>query len=381
MLRLAFWVTLILSCSVSFFFLANRNLWDDELWSFCMICGSYSHIWDNANRRDVHPAGMYMLLKFFYELTGSERWATLGPIAALYTGLIYFCHKGIGSLSRNPAAYVVFLAVCLLNGHVLLWGSSLRWYPYWTGLGLLVLCIALQVGKPIASLDIPKLLVCVVVCVLLAVMFYICYASILFVPAFSAAWVARYSLNANSLRKLIAIIAGCLFLSLPQSYYFAAYHLVNASHQVAPIKLVMVRLFFSVLSGDALLPWHPISLMCCVIFGILLIVVFKQVIGNVRRQGLGHFEAAEDWQSLAVFWGVFLVLAVITGLGFRGRGFMILNPILGLLLAHGIQILDKPKFNVLALAITALWVSFSTTNLVLRQGLTKSQRKSSVNRV
>ena len=111
-----------LSLILSLVFLNNRNIYDDELTSFKLITRPALDICRAANSSDVHPPGMFIVSRFFYLLTGSERWMTVGPLLFLYSGLFLFSFRSLFTEKSCPcsSASSEFMVSCCFSKYSLI---------------------------------------------------------------------------------------------------------------------------------------------------------------------------------------------------------------------------------------------------------------------
>ncbi|HEV2691073.1 MAG TPA: hypothetical protein VGV35_21100, partial [Bryobacteraceae bacterium] len=267
----------VASCLVSIAFLSVRNMYDDEVGSFHFISKPVAVIWQSANSSDFHPPGMYVLSHFFYSLTGSVRWTTLGPLAALYAGLLVFFLATRKHFLHDKAAALFFCALLFLHPQLLMWGNSIRWYPYWTGIALVFLTIGLSLYLPAnREAKPPSVWVCGVLGMMAGALFYLNYMSLLFLAAFAAAYAVRYS--GRQLWKLVVIGGTLLLLALPQLTPFLAVHLPKRGLQQFSRLAAAGRVFHATFMSEAMLPWHPVALLfLAVVAAPLAAILWRQV--------------------------------------------------------------------------------------------------------
>lgn len=359
--RLSLWIACIIaiSCLVSIAFLATRNMYDDEVGSFHFIAKPVAEIWQMANSSDFHPPGMYVLSHFFYTLTGSPRWTTLGPLAVLYMGLLVFYFGTRKHFSHDKAASLFYCALLFLHPQLLMWGNSIRWYPYWTGIALVFLTIGLQLYLP-ANRE-PKPL-SAAMCVLLGVMagglFYLNYMSLLFLAAFAAAYAVRYA--GRGLWRLAILGATLFVLALPQLVPFLTVHLPKRGLQQFSRVAAAGRVFHGTFLSEALLPWHPVAvLFLAAVVVPLAFLLLRQI--NQRRV---------VWKSVATLFAVLLIFAAASGLGGKPRSFIVLAPAFAFLAATAF-LKAGLRYRWIAAAVTVCWMSFGIGHLLARTATAK----------
>jgi hypothetical protein len=347
------------SILVSIAFLATRNLYDDEAGSFHFIAKPVTEIWRMANESDFHPPGMYVLSHFFYTLTGSPRWTTLGPLAALYTGLLVFFGATCKHFEHDRVAALFYCALLFLHPQLLMWGNSIRWYPYWTGIALVFLTIGLSLYLP-ANREArpPSAAVCVALGVMAGALFYLNYMSLLFLAAFAAAYAVRYA--GRGLWRLALIGSTVFVLALPQLVPFLTVHLPKRGLQQFSRFAATGRVFHGTFMSEALLPWHPVALL------FLFAVVVPLAILLMRQLS----QRRPVWKSLATLFAVLLIFAAASGLGGKPRSFIVLAPVFAFL--AGTAFLKAGiRYRALAVAVTVCWMGFGIGHLLARTATAK----------
>ncbi|HYL74343.1 MAG TPA: hypothetical protein VEU96_09050 [Bryobacteraceae bacterium] len=343
------------SILASIAFLTTRNMYDDEVGSFHFISKPVAAIWQSANSSDFHPPGMYVLSHFFYSLTGSVRWTTLGPLAVLYTGLVVFFLATRKHFIRDKAAALFFCALLFLHPQLLMWGNSIRWYPYWTGIALVFITVGLSLyreGKP------PSIWTCGVLGLMGGALFYLNYMSLLFLAAFAVAYAVRYS--GRQLWKLLIVGATVLLLALPQLVPFLTVHLPKRGLQQFSRLAAVARAFHATFMSESMLPWHPMALLfVAVVAAPLAVILLRQI-----RRG------NTVWKSLGALFVVLFVLAAASGLGGKPRSFIVLAPLFAFLAATAFLTAGL-RYRIAATVVTACWMAFGIGHLLARTGTAK----------
>jgi len=346
----------LISVAISLAFLGTRNLYEDELTSFELITKPLPRLLHDANSRDVHPPGMYVLSKVAYSATRSERWMTLVPLGALYVGLTAFAYKTRSIIARSFEAYVLFLLLILLNPQVVLWGNSIRWYPYWTGIGLCV--VALLLGP---SGTTGKRVVVPFVCAFaLAGMFYLNYLTIPFAMAIFGVLFIQFP----RLRLGILAAGGLLVLMIvPQLFPFFRAHMHNAHGQTGASFVAGARFFHGLIISEAMMPWHWAGVaFCFLVAGPLLI-----------RLGIKLRAVADRRVFIVASIFIFMCfIAIATGTGAKARSFILLSPLLGVLLARSCDTIKRAWLRRGVVVITAIWIGAGVFNMLARQGMAKT---------
>jgi hypothetical protein len=354
---------------LSIWFLSGRNIYEDELSSFLLVPRGWLSIWRMANATDVHPAGMYLLSHLFYTFIPSERWLVLGSLLTLFIGLVVYAAACLPHFTSQPPAAIAFTALVFLHPQLLLWANSMRWYPSWTGLALIVLTIGLKLYEDEPG-EILSLRSALVVALLCGLMMYISYFTLLFVPAFAIACLIRFRFQPRLLIRLL--IAGTVFaiLSAPQWFYFIKVHLPNSASQDSSFVVALLRIAHGVFISEAMMPWHLAGLMflCLVILPIMVVVARRVPLGasSMIRGNQGNTTLALGACFLLLY-----AAGVVTGTGAKPRSLLILCPVFAFLLAWGLREIRFLGIVVIQLAVIAIWITMGADHLLSKTGTAK----------
>ncbi|MBW2291983.1 MAG: hypothetical protein JRG94_06685 [Deltaproteobacteria bacterium] len=370
------WLALVISLAFAFAYAATRNIYDDEVASFGTTMRPFAEIWRAANAGDIHPPGQYVLSSFFLNLMGSARSMTLGPLVFIYIGLTSF----VAALLRNNtlvgSSRTLFAVVAFLHPQILMWGGSIRWQSYWTGLALIVLTLGLSLHREPEDekLDLPSYPVLLTTGLLLAALLYINYLSFVLIGAFALAWAIRYPMSPASWARLAFTLAIAGLLFIPQIRPLVDVHMASAARQTPSGIGVFLKLLPGALVGQALMPWHPVA----PLFGLTTLPFFFVLLGRARRHFFGHSGAARairlpspTWLALLFMYLVVFAMALGTGLGGKPRSFVILSPIFAYLLAVAWQWTSSRALRRTAIVVVGLWIASSGYNLLAKVGTTK----------
>lgn len=358
---------LLVSFLASLAFLFSRNMYDDEIGTIGLLPLSTARIVHTMNHADVHPPGMYVLAHLGYVALHSPRWITLFPLACLYTGLAFFVFA-VAPLFRSATARICFLLMATLHPQLLMWSNSIRWYPWWTGLALLTVTIALNPSSGSAyTLTKPR---AAVLGLSIAALFYLNYITIIFTFALAAGLFLRY--GRRVWKQLLIAFAVALVLIAPQLRPFFTVHLHGSEGQRSNPLVSAARLVQSLFSSEAFLPWHPAAVASVLLMTLLTLVGAWKGFHYLRAKRLTS--AAEEDKvlaSLLLTALLFLVLIAVAGLGGKPRNGLALVP----LLAPGIALVVgglRPRAAQLCLAFFFVWSAWGIVHLIRREGLTKS---------
>jgi len=361
---------LAISLLISLAFLSVRNIYDDEYSSLTFVDSSVSQIIKEANSGDVHPPGMYLLAHFAYQAIPSPRWMTLFTLLVLYAGLSVFAIT-VAPLFANLRGRACFLLLATLHPQLLMWGNTIRWYGWWTGLALVTLVLALQ---PEPSTMKPQLtyIRSVLLGLLLACLFYVNYITLIFIVPLSLAMVVRYSWRAY--KQYLVVFTVFVSLIIPQLHAFLAVHSVNSKGQRSGFLLSFARLIEAIVCSEAYLPWHPLAILSALTFLFLAIVGVRKVTGLLRSpaSSVAAWKAHNSLFSIVLFSLVFFALIALSGLGVKPRNGLLLLPLLAPLAALLVDTLRPFWAQYAFIGIFGLWSAVGAEHLLLRQGLAKA---------
>ncbi len=357
---------LLTSFLLSLAFLSTRNIYDDEIATADLLPLPTAQIIAMQNHTDVHPPGMYVLAHLGYNVIHSPRWVTIFPLLCLYTGLSVFV-LAYAPLFRSPAARFCFILLATLHPQLLMWGNSIRWYPWWTGLALLTVTVALNSRR---SAPVFSLVRAATLGLFLASLFYLNYITIIFTLALIAGMLLRYGRSVWKPLLLTAVVEAALIA--PQLRPFLTVHLHGSGDQRSNPILSAARLTQSLFSSEAFLPWHPAALTAALLMLVLTLVGIRLGLRYIRTCRL--VSAPEGDRSLASLLTtslLFLLLVAVTGLGGKPRNGLALVPLLAPAIALVVGSL-RPRAAKLCIAFFIVWSAWGITHLLRREGLTKS---------
>lgn len=357
--------TLAVSALVAVTVLGSRNLYDDEILSLPIITSAPRAIIQFAAIADVHPPGMYLLAHLALRLLPSFRWMNLLPTAVLYTGLFLFVLEFI-PLFRRPASQALFLLLATLHPQLLLWGTSYRWYSWWTGLALVAIVVALQPDRSKPSLSVGR---SISIGVLLACLLYINYVALMFVAALAVSMILRYRALPKFGKLLPAgIIAGVFAVAgAPQLRILLSSQLARSGSQRSGLISSLAHLTYATLASETYLPWHPLALVTATVLVCALVAVYLPF----RKPDLGEAIEGSALSSIAAFTASFFLLIALSGLGGRPRNGLLLVPAFAAVFACAAGRLPI-RIQQGLLLLVAFWSSIGIGHMLLRTGLAKA---------
>jgi hypothetical protein len=358
-------LALAISAIVAVAVLGARNLYDDEILSLPIITSAPRSIIRFAATADVHPPGMYLLARFALRLLPSFRWMNLIPTAVLYAGLAVFVLE-FAPLFRRPASQALFLLLATLHPQLLLWGTSYRWYSWWTGIALVTLTVAIQPRRSNPSLAFGR---SVGIGLLLACLLYINYVTLLFAVGLAVSIALRYRAlpTFHKLRHVVLTTAVFLAIAAPQMHTLVTNQFVGNGSQRSGLISSFAHLTQATLASESYLPWHPLALITgAVIVFMMMAAAFQAPNPDDRER-----DPQPAVSSLTAFTITFALLVALSGLGGRPRNGLLLVPTFAVAFAHAASRLSN-RIQQGALVLLALWSAVGISHTLTRTGLMKA---------
>ncbi len=367
-------VFLCLSFLFSVVFLSVRNTYDDEYSNLVYVGLTVPQVIHVANSQDVHPPGMYLLTNLAYRALPSPRWITFFTLLILEAGLATFLFA-VTPLFRSRGSQLCFALLASLHPQLLMWGNTMRWYGWWTGLALITLVVALQPERGAGNALSDKALHfgngrAVVLALLLAALFYLNYITLVFGAALGLTLLFRYGRRAW--KQYLATLAIFCLLALPQVHPFLTVHIPGGKGQQSGFLLSLARLVQATLSSEAFLPWHPLAILALLVFVALIVAgILQAVRTRPLRLRAALLTPNDGLGSIVLFSFVFFFLVAAAGFGIKPRNGLLLVPVLAAPFALALGTLQG-RWQAGALVILALWSGVGISHLVRREGLTKA---------
>jgi hypothetical protein len=361
---------LALSFLISIAFLSVRNIYDDEYSSLDYVNLSPHRIIVLANSGDVHPPGMYLLAHFAYQAIPSPRWMTLPELLVLYTGLCLFV-LAVAPLFLDIVSVVCFLLLATLSPQLLMWGNTIRWYGWWTGLALTALVVSLQPNRQPEQLRLTSSRAAGLG-VLVALLFYLNYITLIFGIALAVAMLFRYGRSAW--RQYLVLIALSFVLIFPQIHYFLTVHIPGGQGQRSGILVSLARLVEATFCSEAYLPWNPLAVVALILFIATAVAGTFSLLREIRTEGIAEL-FQRNWDgiySAVIFFLIFFVLVAISGLGVKPRNGLLLVPLLAVPTALVVGSWHSKAVQKTVIVLFALWCGGGAEHLVRREGLAKA---------
>ncbi|MFI5371371.1 MAG: hypothetical protein ACHQ52_07405 [Candidatus Eisenbacteria bacterium] len=357
--------------ALSLIILRSRNLYEDEWVSLSIVSRPLAEMWRWCLTVDIHPPGIYALDRLLLRALGAPR----------AVGAVHLALWSAGAMTLVSAAYrllsslwgrIAFAIAALMHPHVLMWNSSIRWYPVWWGLALAVLAWGLL---PRRRDDVPGWAMTLGLGAAIGALAHLDYLAVPFAPSFAAAWLVRHGSAPRSLGRLLLLAATAILVASPMlGPVLAMIRGHGGAGDVASLRISAQRMLYVLSLGDALLPWNPVSVLVALALlapsAWLLLRRMPARWGEMRRtDSVGTRELA----ALAVFTALMLAAGVMTGVGSHGYAFLGLTPLVVLLLTLGAERSDRRAWRALASATAIVWISTGAYDMIARTGTAKRQ--------
>lgn len=240
------------------------RFYDDELHNLILVANrNFSEIIDYTSKYDFHPPVQYLLNKISLQLFGlNEFWLSLPSILLIILAII-ICIKLVYQITNSSKVSIITGLLITINPLILLWGSSIRWYPLWTFLIILAvhLFIRLWSKKKKSSIIIIGLIIT------LTIALYTNYQTIPFIIATILTIIILDIKNKNfvNLKKTAIVIFGTFILFIPYLSIFI-FHIQSFFERkeiyqgfTGTSPFVSGGYFiFSLIFGNSIYPWQTI---------------------------------------------------------------------------------------------------------------------------
>ncbi len=357
------------------------QFYDDELQNLILITGkNFRQIIDYTSTYDFHPPLQYILNKISLDIFGlNEFWLSFPSILFLLISIV-ICGLLVYKITGSVLPGVVCSIIILLNPLVLLWGSSIRWYPLWSLLSILSLYLFLSLWTSKQK----KLIKSLILILVLSLSIYTNYQTISFLAAIllTAITLDIRKRNFNRVKITLLITAGVFFLFLPylqvflfhqQNYLLrkSIYHPFTGTSPLASGG----NYIFSILFGNSIYPWMAEFFVPCTIALLaLLSAVFIKLRNNNKHTSTNaelisagsnkqFFESGESIVFLFVIYlGLILLLQNVFTESLSVRGMIILPMLLTVSITIWLHRFYKTYANIsksrsLYFCITITWLS------------------------
>ncbi len=341
---------LSVSCSIIFF---RHHYYDDEVFNIQVISQSWSDMLIYLQKSDVHPPLSYILNKLIYELFSSYKAILVFSMFCNISAICYFYNFSENKLKGNDAK-ILLLIFTFLNGGLLLWTNSMRWYSYWVAL-FIVLYVYLLKNQYLKPKNI------IVIGVILSLMTYISYLTFILLISlfFLFLFVRRYDLTIHNILILSILY---IFLCSYQIYIFFDIHLNNNQGQTSSLLSSIFNVAYGIVNGGSVFIANPY-------FFAFVILIFLVVIS-----GLSNYSQNRPLvitQSLILIL-VMSLLMIISGIGGKYRNSISLSVPFYFTISYFFSCVKQATFRKICFVSALLLSVVSVINLVTRSNTGKN---------
>ncbi len=293
----------VLYAFISFLIIFHQHhFYDDEIFNLSKMSWSFGEIFQKIQGYDVHPPLSYLINKALFELFNSFKAILILSVILNISALIYFYKLAEKLLIERHAKILMFIFT-FLNGGLLLWTNSVRWYAYWVPL-FIVLYTYLLKHKKLQYHNI------ITVAVLLSVMTYLNYLTFLLLAALCIYFIILHKNDLNS-KNIFTFFALYFALSGYQIYVFLTVHLQNRSSQLYDFFNSFLNAAYGIINGGSVFIAEPIFIIFSIFTLIVMVIGFKNL--WVEKTVSLQFK-----QSITLLASVILLM-ILTGISGRYR--------------------------------------------------------------
>jgi len=335
---------------------------------------SVPKLWYGVNVSDVHPPGTYLIGKLAWWLFDSPRWMTVLPLL-IWLGAVAVFVARVGPLLGSSWSRVLFATIAFFHPHAMMWTNTFRWYPIWSGLVLLTLAYGPLRPPAKTPADWPGFGTTLALGALGALMFYVSYLTVLWLPCFALAWFVRFGRSRMALTGLALVLVIVFLGATPQLVPFVQVHLRGAASQRGPILYGAARLLHGLSVGEAVQPWHPMGLLVLPVLGAAFILAVRRwgrTPGDVGNSTVPQDDRRRLIAALGTWIAALTLAGIATGLAARPRSFVVLVVPISLLLVTGLETIRKPRLRLLVTVFIAGWLIIGASHLLLRRATAKA---------
>ena len=355
----------------------NHHYFDDEVHNLEMLSLSFTEIFNivqypekflkpltlNVSNNilvfatgDIHSPLSYLLNKTIYSLFSSYKAILVFSIFINVGALSYFYHYAEKKLADKYSKLLLFIFV-FLNGGILMWTNSVRWYAYWVPLFIILYTFLLKHQK----LDTKKL---VIVGLLLSLMTYISYLTfLLIISLFILFLISRR----NDLSFKNILISGALYFSLClyQLFIFIEVYAQNIESQTLGVIASTLSAIYGFLNGGSVFPANPVLIFFSFFTLIIMVLGIKTILANNKAIDLTII------QSIVLFVG-FISLMIITGISGKYRNVIALSIPFYFIISYFITYIKSVNIKRVYLFSALILSVISVFNLITHQDTTKN---------
>jgi 4-amino-4-deoxy-L-arabinose transferase-like glycosyltransferase len=373
------------------------RFYDDELHNLILVSDrNFKEIIDYTSEYDFHPPIQYLVNKISLQLFGlNEFWLSLPSIIFIAIAVILssrLVFKLTGSLRFSLACGLIIAS----NPLILLWGSSIRWYPLWTFLA--VLSIHLVIILLAEQKKSKRILLISALIITLALSLYTNYQTIILITSFLIT-VLVLDLNNKErkyfdLKVLVPVIIGVTILFAPYltvfinhvEAFFLRKEIYSGYNSTSPL-LSGGYFLFSVLFGNSIYPWDTrfvIIIIIALAAGLWSLIYCKTHSFSLLKTVL-HTLIPQEKKKVIFFlivliftlFSLFLIQSIISGVAVT-RGLLILPMLIVIVTSAVLYYLFRTKYRKLSFLVSVGIISFffiwliGSYNVIMKKSLHKA---------
>jgi uncharacterized membrane protein len=382
------------------------RFYDDELHNLILVSDrNFKEIIDYTSNYDFHPPLHYLINRITLQLFGlNEFWLSL-PSTVFIICSIILAARLVQDITGSIKYSLVSGFIIALNPLILLWSSSLRWYPLWTFLAVVSIYTVVKLfstKKKGSHIILKGGLI-----ITLTLSLYTNYQTIILIASFIITAIVLDIKNKKDkyyhLKLLTPVIACVISLFIPYLNVFQN-HLatffqrkeIYSGYSSASHFFSGAYFLFSILFGNSIYPWDPK-------FIILIFIASASGLGVLIYCKIHHFsllktkihsfipEEKKELYYLVKVLTVTLILlflsqSVITG-SVQPRGLLILPILLVIIIAVSFYLSNRNDDRKLFFLISSTLVSFSliwfigSNNVISKKSLHKAGLMDPINEV
>ena len=371
------------------------RFYDDELHNLILVANrNFSEIIDHTSKYDFHPPVQYLLNKISLQLFGlNEFWLSLPSIIFI---ILAFASRFVFKITGSTTYSLVSSFIIASNPLILLWSSSIRWYPLWTLLAFISIYSVIKLfsePKKGSNLILKGSLI-----VTLTLSLYTNYQTIILMVSFIIMALLMDLKNKKNkyyhLKLLAPVIAGVVILFIPYAGSFQN-HLetffirkeIYTSWSGTSIFFSGGYFLFSVLFGNSIYPWDiRFILLFLTTFtsGLGFIIYYKTHYSDLLKTYSQRFLPEVKRKSLnllivltIILFLLFLIQSIISN-SILSRGLLLLPILLVIVtsiiiyhLISSIPIKIKFALSISVLSFYFIWL-VGSYNIFVKQSLHKA---------
>ena len=339
----------------------NHHYYDDEIYNLDLLQFSLTKIFSQVQSEDVHPTLSYIINKIIYELFVSYKAILIFSIIFNVAALVYFYRFAESTLNDKYSKLLLFMFV-FINGGLLLWTNSVRWYAYWTPLFIILYTYLLKQQK-LTSKNI------VVIGILLSVMTYINYLSFLLFITICIYIICSHYLNLTPSRlstrikniSLLSLVYICLCLY--QIYIFI--NLPNKALQTPDFISSLLNAVYGIVNGGSVFLASPVFLFTTCATLIIIVLGLKAALVDNKA-------VSQVFKKSMVLFAVLFVLMIITGVAGKYRNNIALSIPFYFIVTYFFMKIKNKKIKLTYLFSILTLSTVTVFNLVTHQNTAKN---------